>query len=921
MVEHRSAVNLVCSQSSIMKLSEKTRMLQFAPLGFDASIWEILGSLCNGAALFIPRGTKILDEVGSFIRQHALTHITLPPSVLHALHNSSHSFASVKVLVAAGEALLTSITLPLGDSTTIVNAYGPTEATVCATFGVVDGSEEVPSIGRPIANTRVYILDEHGSPVPVGVTGELYIGGAGVARGYLNRPDLTAERFLKDPFSAEANARMYRTGDLGRWRPDGKIDFVGRNDSQVKLRGFRIELGEIETALMTHHGVSVAVVNVWQRGAEDKRLVAYYICHPSATSVTPGVLREFLSKKLPEHMVPAAFVQLDTLPLTPNGKVDRKALPSPEASAFAAQAYEPPRGEMETAVASVWSELLHLDRVGRQDNFFHLGGHSLLAMSVVIQLRRCNIALNISHFFSSPVLCNLAAVAESTTEAAVPPSSILRNATRITPDMVAPFNIEQEDLDTIAESVPGGAANIQDIYPLTPLQTGFLFHHLLSPKGDPYVLSAQVSFKDRGALNQYIQALRWQIDRHDILRTAVQWESLEEPVQVVLREASIQVEEVDLNSCLEDVREEMHRTFSPLSFKMNLNEAPLLRMYVTYDAKRDEWLGQFLFHHLIGDHVTLDTMNEEIDRLLSGRADTLQPSSPFRNLVHLIRSGKTREDHESFFRSMLGDIYEPTLPFGLFDIYGTNETITEARIEVDEGFMGQLRSHAKGLSVSVASICHVAWARVIAQLAGQEDVVFGTVLLGRAQIAQGLGPFINTLPIRIKTGSVALEASIRHTHALVAGLMLHEHASLSDAQKCSQVAAPTPLFSSVLNYRHTMQTAPSILPSTGMRWLNEREYTNYPVSASVDDLTERMIITVQAPESVPPLRLCTYFRNALASIAQLLENEPNCPSSSVTILSEAERRQLLYEWNDTSAAFPENETASFPVRQRSSGGF
>ena len=245
----------------------------------------------------------------------------------------------------------------------------------------------VPTIGRPIANTRVYILDAHGQPVPIGVTGEIYIGGEGVARGYLHRPELTAERFLRDPFrDDDPEARMYRTGDLGRWLPDGDIEYLGRNDFQVKIRGFRIELGEIETRLGECAGVREAAVVVREEANGDKRLIAFVVAK-DGVSLDAADLRAALLSRLPEYMVPSVFAMLDAMPLTTNGKLDRKALPAPEATAARDRESEAPEGEIEEGLAAIWRELLRVDGVGRRDNFFELGGHSLLAVQLQARIR------------------------------------------------------------------------------------------------------------------------------------------------------------------------------------------------------------------------------------------------------------------------------------------------------------------------------------------------------------------------------------------------------------------------------------------------------------------------------------------------------------------------------------------------------
>jgi thioesterase domain-containing protein/acyl carrier protein len=266
------------------------------------------------------------------------------------------------------------------------NLYGPTETTIWSTGYKVTNGREPVLIGRPIANTQCYLLDGQGQPVPVGVTGELHIGGDGLARGYLNRPELTAEKFVHDPFRG-GKARMYRTGDLARYRPDGNIECLGRIDHQVKIRGYRIELGEIEARLIEHPAVREAVVIAREDTPGDKRLVAYYTASPAGASgeQTAGAeqFRPHLSTSLPEYMIPAAYVRLESLPLTPNGKLDRKALPAPEADSYTTTGYEPPEGETEIKLAGIWEKVLKLERIGRHDHFFDLGGHSLMAARAV----------------------------------------------------------------------------------------------------------------------------------------------------------------------------------------------------------------------------------------------------------------------------------------------------------------------------------------------------------------------------------------------------------------------------------------------------------------------------------------------------------------------------------------------------------
>jgi amino acid adenylation domain-containing protein len=415
MVEHDGLRNLAAAQIRAFAVEPDSRVLQFASFSFDACISEVVMALCRGALLYLLAQGKGEVLAGEFlirtVNRNAITHATLPPALLAALPEEAE-LTTVRTLVVAGDTLSHSVARRWAQGRRLINAYGPTEGTVCATLHDCHAEEPGdPPIGRPIANTRIYVLDEHGEAVPVGVVGELYIGGAGVARGYWNRPELTEERFVQDRFADEAGARMYRTGDLGKWWGNGEIEFVGRRDFQVKIRGYRVEMEEIEARLGEHAGVNEAVVVVRKEEAGEKRLVAYYTSREGAgaSSVAAEELRSYLAGRLPEYMVPSAYVRLETMPLTANGKLDRKALPAPERQAYGVRGYEAPEGEIETIVAEIWAEVLKVERVGRQDNFFELGGHSLLAMRMIGRLRqRLGVEIGVDVLFARPVLASLA---------------------------------------------------------------------------------------------------------------------------------------------------------------------------------------------------------------------------------------------------------------------------------------------------------------------------------------------------------------------------------------------------------------------------------------------------------------------------------------------------------------------------------
>ncbi|HEX5433555.1 MAG TPA: amino acid adenylation domain-containing protein [Candidatus Angelobacter sp.] len=394
LIEHKGLCNLTVVHRSCLAVDANSRILQFASFSFDASVWETVMALCNGAALCFWREQVLAcDVLARATAYHAITHATLPPAALGSLSERT-VLDSVRVLVVAGEALAGSLARKWSHGRQLINAYGPTETTVCATLHGCHAEESGnPPIGRPIANTRIYILDRAGEPAPVGAVGELYIGGAGVARGYLHRPELTAKRFVPDPYATQPGARLYKTGDLGRWRADGNIEFFGRNDDQVKIRGFRIELGEIAARLLEHPAVEDAVVVALENAPGEKSLVAYYSRSdghdvPDQEALLRD-LRSFLCERLPDYMIPAAYVPLESIPLTPNGKLDRKVLPRPQADSYGVRRYVPPQGDLEIALAAIWAEVLKIERVGRHDDFFELGGQSLLALRVLFRVNDC----------------------------------------------------------------------------------------------------------------------------------------------------------------------------------------------------------------------------------------------------------------------------------------------------------------------------------------------------------------------------------------------------------------------------------------------------------------------------------------------------------------------------------------------------
>jgi len=411
MLCHRGLGNLSVAQVQNFGMGPGSRVLQFSSPSFDASVWELVMSLTTGGSLCLGKRGASFGEgssVAEALRDQEVTIITLPPSVLASL--SPEELPELRTIISAGESCPREVVDVWARGREFFNAYGPTESTVCASLikcqAAADGA---PTIGRAIANFSLYILDEYGNPQPIGVPGELHIGGPGLARGYLNRPDLTAERFIPDPFSVEPGARIYRTGDRARYLADGQIEFLGRIDDQVKLRGFRIELGEIETTLNGAPDVQHAIVLVREDQSGEKRLVAYVVAG-GEHKPTVEELRDFLRERLPAFMIPALFVLLDDWPLTPNGKIDRKQLPEPQGERpHLKTTFVAPKTELEQRMCTLWQEALGIDTVGVNDNLFDLGGHSLMMLRVHQKLEEfVPHGLSLVELFKYPTIASFA---------------------------------------------------------------------------------------------------------------------------------------------------------------------------------------------------------------------------------------------------------------------------------------------------------------------------------------------------------------------------------------------------------------------------------------------------------------------------------------------------------------------------------
>ncbi|BBN81239.1 hypothetical protein PA25_12240 [Pseudoalteromonas sp. A25] len=932
-VIHRGLINYVNYAVSHYFADVKTAIVS-SPLAFDATVTSLLSPLINGCQV------QLLEDNGEELEQLAvlLQQLSSPalfkltPSHLEglALLSKESKFNDINHRIVLGGEQLKSHNLFQWKQTylpaaTFINEYGPTETVVgCSTYFVRDiqdvktNQSSIP-IGKPIHNTQLYVLNSQLSPVPIGAPGELYIGGVGLARGYLNRDELTAERFIENPFYDEniagSSQRLYKTGDLVRWLPDGNLVFLGRLDHQVKLRGFRIELGEIEHTIGGLENVrDVVVIARSDNGQHEQQLVAYVVEEAAAEisdkDKVVTQLRQHVEAVLPDYMVPSAFVVMESLPLTPNGKVDRKALPAPDFSQQQ-ESYVAPSTETERLLCAIWQDVLGIEQVGVKDNFFALGGHSLLVIQVIARLQEIGKSISAKVLFSAKTLSDVAAAIDASVVAEtfkVPANEIPENCEHITPEMLPLVDLDEQSLEYIVNQVPGGAGNIQDIYPLGPLQKGILFHHMMSEQGDPYVLPALFKVNGKTNLASFKAALEFVIGRHDVLRTAILWEGLPTPVQVVYKEAVLRIEEVAVEAGM-DVMDIMSAKSAPESQSMDLSQGPLIQLQVAA-MDDDAFIVLLQYHHIISDHVGLEIIQSEIAAYMQGKADTLLPSKAFRGFVaHALHQEKNNDAH-AYFESLLGDVEEPTAPFNLLDVQGDGSQIVELRAQVRPALSSKLREVAKRLAVSPAAIFHAAWSLLISGCSGRDDVVFGTVVSGRLQGTMGaesmLGVFINTLPFRVKLQGVTALELVEQVQERLVSLLPYEQTSLAEAQKCSGLPGGTPLFSALLNYRHTANEGAAeqkAIPEC-VEYLGGQEWTNYPFDMSVDDLGTEFELEAQVDASISAERIISYMQAALENLVCALELSPEQAADKICILSDVEKNKLIVDWNNTDSEYP-----------------
>ncbi|MFH9870306.1 amino acid adenylation domain-containing protein [Streptomyces lydicus] len=919
-VPHSALTDYCAWHNDALAVGPEDRGSSVVGLAFDVAVGEVWPYLCAGARVDQP-DQETLDDPTALVEwfaERGTTVAYLPtPRIESLLDVPAIATTRLRTVLVIGDALRRRPQpgLPFA----LVNAYGPAEATVAATQAVVEplgptAPPGLPSIGAPLYNTAAYVLDDRLCPVPVGVPGELYLAGAGLARGYLGRPDLTAERFVGCPFGPPG-ARMYRTGDIVRRLPDGTLDFLGRADNQVKLRGYRIELGEIESELARHPDLAQVFVTVREPAPGRRSLVAYVVAAQDAAP-DPQELAGHLAAALPEYMVPSAFVLLDALPLTANGKIDRRALPDPEPAAGGDAPYVAPRGEIEEALAAVWAEVLGLERIGVHDNFFTLGGDSIAGLQVAVRARRAGLRLTSKDLFRRQTIAALAPVVTLVRDPADAPDAPARPA----------FALSGLDAAGVARlSAAGGPA--EDAYPLTPMQSGLLFHHLMDAEHGLYVEQFQLPLDNIREPELLADAWQRVAARTPVLRSDLVWDGLAEPLQVIRSDVRIPVTHLDWTALDEDgQRAELARHLAADRARgLDLHRAPLMRLALARlggGRLRLVWT----FHHLLLDGWSaLQVLAEvlaEYAALADGVPHTPRERGSYADFVGWL-AGQDSTAAEKYWRTALTGWESPTpLPYDRprTDVrQATPDAGLELRLPAAE--TARLGAVAKRAGVTLNTVVQGLWALLLARHSGERDVLFGATVAGRpddlADAESVIGLFINTLPVRIDVDpDAALPDWLRRVQGGQAEARAHEQVSLPQVQGWAPERADGGLFDSVLAFENFPADV-GIAAKYGLRLaaIEATNTSNYPLNAIVhggDELTVVLRYDSALFDAGTVTRLAGHLRTLLTETA----HDPDRRVGELPMLTAAERHTLVESWTDTASAYPVDRRLDTVIAER-----
>ncbi len=898
LLPHRGAVNLFANMKKDFLLENGKSVLQLASFSFDAATGEIFAALMSGATVqMIPKETLLSTEKFiSFLKDHPVSTATIPPSLLSLLPEDRIN--NFETIISIGDACTEDLAKRWYKNARFFNGYGPTEGTIGAIWGMLEHDEPFPHasvpIGKPLANVKIYILDPFLHPAPPGIPGEIYIGGPGVARGYLKRPELTAEKFIPDSFSNKSGARLYKTGDLARWLPDGRIEFIGRVDFQVKIRGFRIELGEIEAELSQQEAVKDVVVAVHGDKAGDKKVVAYLIAQNN-TEIEIDTVRSALKENLPDYMIPAAFIVMDAFPLTPNGKVNRKALPAPDQADFNENDYVAPRNQEEELLASIWADILKLDKVGVESNFFDLGGHSLLATQVISRISDAfDVEVQLKDLFESPTIASIVQI----------------------------INGKRKE-DSGVSLPPIEKINRNQDLPLSFAQQRLWFLSQLEPNSPAYNIPS--AFILEGNLNS--QALEKSIlevvKRHESLRTTFTDRS-GKPIQVISDISNFSISHINLSGL---TREEGEAELKRLAKEdaltpFDLAVGPLFRVSLI-NLTDEQHAILFNMHHIISDGWSVSVLISEIAQLYvafsqNAPSPLAELSIQYADFAHWQQNwlqGETLDKQIDYWKEKLaGAPALLKLPVdrprpALQSVNGASENFI-----LDADLSSEIMALTKEEGATLFMILLAAFQILLHRYSGQNQILVGAPVAGRtnSKIEKLIGFFVNTLIMKADlSDNPEFSDLLRQVRENALEAYAHQDTPF---EKLVEELQPQrdPSHSPIFQHAFVLQNTPSDnsikLPGLTLKAVdNDAATAKYDLTLTMVEgpqgLQGSMEYNTDLFERTTILRMLGHFKMILKAIS----DDPDINVDHIPLLDENEKQEILYKGNETESVFPANK--------------
>ncbi|WP_415273475.1 amino acid adenylation domain-containing protein [Bacillus siamensis] len=880
MTTHQNVMNYIHAFSKVIPLNENDSILQVSSFSFDAFTEEIFPILLNSGKLVISRSLRemSIDKLVNLIHLHKITLVSCSPLLLNEIDKSEHLILNNNMkFISGGDVLKYEYIKNMLKTANVYNSYGPTEATVCATYYKVSPKDWLKTsipIGKPISNYRVYILDEHSQLLPIGVAGELYIGGKGLARGYQNNIELTENKFVMNRWNSEE--KLYRTGDMARWLPDGNIEFLGRIDNQVKIRGFRIELNEIEYHLLQHTNIKEAKVAVKEGNQNNKYLCAYLTVTEHYDNIDKFKLREALLKELPEYMVPSYFMQVKKMPVTINGKIDLKALPEPDLTKIIEETYEEPENDIEKKLTSIWKEILDIKKIGVKHDFFEAGGDSLRAFSLASKIfKTLKVEIPLKQIFTSPTIRGL--------------SEWINGQ-------------ETSIYSTIKKTEE------KDYYSLSSAQKRLYILNEIEGKGSitynlPFVLKISGPLN----LNAFENAFRKLINRHEGLRTGFVIQN-GEPVQKIFENAEFKID-VDHSDNF-SLTNKMSTFIKPF----NLEEAPLLRVEMI-KVDHEEHIMLFDIHHIVSDGISLDILMKELADIYNGKP--LPPLkiqykdySEWQKGLYINNNMKKQEEYwlhvfrdEIPVLNMPADYPRPQIQSNEGHRYG---------FALEPELTQKLRVLAKENGVTMYMLLLGAYTALLSKYTGQEDIIVGSPIAGRhhEDLKNIVGMFVNTLAMRnypkqeIKFADYLKEIKDNTLNAY--DNQDYQFDELVEKLNLQRDISRNALFDTMFSFHSPTETSFGVNELTFEPINIDFDIAKFDLSLSAIDFSDHIKFDLEYCTELFKESTIKRFSSHMNNLLQAIVNNPNQKLCELNILSNEERKTLLYGFNDTEMPIPDS---------------